>query len=258
MQTVQKVREQLVNTIRPTLMRGAAWIVGLGLCHGVWAMSEVGPEQIPPALSAIRSSSGVALILRGEDRVGQRVVPFSINTYFLPPTEREPARAEVWIYRANRLDRQWIADGERLTRWDSASNQYSQAPYKDLTTLLLSLSALSGGPSAVPVRFLRDVYGADEWRPWFRNAKVDAQELDVIFRLGDPLTDRLTYRFLEPFDPNAPRLMSMSGAEIRGEMRTTWTMQIISDFSPQAVRFQFVPQAGSVPVSAPGSVATPR
>lgn len=225
------------------------------LASALVSAQTVGPETMTEALRVLREGGGVALVLRGEDQVRNRKIPFSVNTYYVPATGQTPPKVEVWSYRQGTLDRMLVADGENITRFDPTLNQYSLSPYSTLDGLWRQLQILGGGSMASPLRLLREMTAASDWKPWLGGARlVQDRPLQFSLSVGDVQT--LTFAFAEPFDPERPALKEIVSVENRGNLLTVWTMQVLANFSPQEVRFKFTPPAGAKPVASPSSVQT--
>jgi len=220
---------------------------------------NVGPQTMDLAMQTLRESTGVAMILRGEDRAGTRLVPLAVNTYFIPATATAPPKLELWSYRNNALDRLIVADGENITRYDPVLNQYSITPYRSGAELMMVLPTLAGGAMTNSVRLLRDMGRTEAWQPWLRSTSVvGATASEFSLEAGDPVYQRYTYRFVSPLNLEKPVLKEISSIEDRGGLRSSWTMQVILSFTAEEVKFKFVAPPGAKPVSSPSSVRSPQ
>ena len=229
----------------------------VALTSGAMAQVTVGPDTLETALLGLRSSSALALALRGEDQTGSRTIPFRVNLYYVPASATLGPKVEVWSYRGETLDRLLVGDGAEFVRYDVTHNQYSITPYKTAEDAMRLLQTMGGGNIALPVRLIRDMMATERWQPWLRNARI---EHPGAFRFalssGNPEHSRLEFRFAEPFRPDTPVLKEIISLEHRAGMSTTWTMRIVPNFEPSATQFKFVPPAGAKAVASSASTKT--
>ena len=226
----------------------------LALFPVVASAQIVGPEHMDLALGVLRGAPGLTFVLKGTDQLPNREQSFRVNFYYEPGTTTQGPRVALWSYRDGVLDRQLMADGTDLYRYDPVLKQYSVVGYGNLSGLKAMVQATGRGNMARPIQLWTDVLSADSWRQWIRRAELDTSTpLELRYENEN---DLLRLIFSSPFTPDSPRLAEMRGREERGSLTTTWEMAITPSL-PSNLQFAFVVPSGAKPVSAPASVRSP-
>ncbi|MBL8061352.1 MAG: hypothetical protein JNK63_11660 [Chthonomonas sp.] len=214
----------------------------------------VGPEHMDLALGVLRGVPGLTLVLRGSDQLPNCDQAFRVNFYYEPARTSQGPKAAIWSYRDGVLDRQLVADGADLYRYDPVMKQYSISSYRDLSSLKPMIQAMARGNMARPVQLWLDILASEPWRQWIRRADLDTSTpLQLRYENEN---DLLSLVFADPFVPDSPRLIEMRGNETRGTLTTSWAMSITPSL-PSNLQFAFTVPSGAKPVSAPASVRTP-